>query len=140
MEFKAKKKYHCVYRLEYHLILVTKYRKLCISKELFEYLRGKTIRLFSLWDIELLEMNYEPDHIHILISAPPQICLSTMINSYKTTTSRLVRKKFSEYLSKFYWKPYFWSRSYLILSSGGASIEIIRQYIKNQRGNAAITT
>ena len=77
-------------------------------------------------------MNGEADHIHLLISAPPQICLSNVINSLKTSTSRLVRKQFAEELKPYYWKPYFWSRSYLILTSGGAPIEVIRKYIQEQ--------
>lgn len=89
------------------------------------------------WGVEVVEMNYEPDHVHILLSANPQICLSTMINSYKSVTSRFIRKKYAEYLFRFYWKPYFWNRSYLVLSSGGASIEVIRRYIQNQAQDAA---
>lgn len=77
-------------------------------------------------------MNYEADHVHLLLQAPPTVCISSVINSYKSTSSRLVRKEFADYLSKFYWKPYFWSRSYMILSSGGAPIEVIRKYIQDQ--------
>ena len=123
---------HARYRLEYHLILVTKYRKPCITEELYQFLRAETERLFSLWRIEHLEMNHDRGHVHILPSASPQICLSSTINSYKSVTSRLIRKHFSEHLAAYYWKPYFWSRSYLILSSGGAPIEVIRRYIQNQ--------
>ena len=124
---KTKKNNHGLYRLEYHLVLVTKYRKPCITEEMFQYLKEQTQRLFDEWDIELVEMNYEPDHVHILMSATPQICLGTVINSYKSTTSRLIRKKYGEYLSRFYWKPYFWNRSYLILSSGGEPKEVIKR-------------
>ncbi len=132
MELKCNKNCHALYRLEYHLILVTKYRKKCISPLVMQYLMDECRRLLELQGIELLEMNGEADHVHLLISAPPQICLSNAINSLKTSTSRLVRKKFKEHLEQYYWKPYFWSRSYLILSSGGAPIEVIRKYIQNQ--------
>lgn len=133
-ELKTLKNCHAQYRLEYHLVLVTKYRKRCITEEMFQFLKKETIRILAINHVELLEMNYEPDHVHLLISAPPQVQLSKIINSYKSATSRHVREKFAEYLSQFYWKPYFWSRSYLILSSGGAPIEVIRQYIQGQRG------
>lgn len=132
MELKCNKNCHSLYNLEYHLILVTKYRKKCISPEIMSFLRGECKRLLALQKIELLEMNGEADHIHLLISAPPQICLSNVINSLKTITSRLVRKQFAEELKPYYWKPYFWSRSYLILTSGGAPIEVIRKYIQEQ--------
>lgn len=130
----TKTAWHGLYRLEYHIVLVTKYRKRCITQEMFSYLRGETERLMSGWDIELLEMNFEPDHVHLLISTTPKACLETVINSCKSTTSRLVRKKFQAHLSNYYWKPCFWSRSYLILSSGGAPIEVIKRYIQNQKG------
>ncbi len=132
MELKCNKNCHSQYRLEYHLILVTKYRRSCITPEMLEYLTQECRRLLALSEAELLEMNGEADHIHLLISAPPQICLAKMINSLKSTTSRLVRKKYADHLARFYWKPYFWNRSYLILSSGGAPIEVIRRYIQEQ--------
>lgn len=132
-ELKTMKNCHAQYRLEYHLILVTKYRKPCITEEVFQFLKGETVRILALSNTELLEMSYEPDHVHLLISAPPQIQLSKLINSYKSATSRHIREKFQEHLAEFYWKPYFWSRSYLILSSGGAPIEVIKKYIQSQK-------
>lgn len=132
MELKTNRNCHSLYRLEYHLVLVTKYRKPCISPDMLLFLREECERLLALQGIELLEMNGERDHIHLLFSAPPQVCLANIVNSLKTSTSRLVRKKFQAQLDLYYWKPYFWSRSYLILSSGGAPIEVIKQYIQNQ--------
>jgi putative transposase len=101
----------------------------------FERLKQITLHLFTGWDYEIIEMNGEEDHLHILFSAPPQIQLSKDINSFKTVTSRLIRKEFADHLKRFYWKPYFWSRSYLILSCGGAPIEVIKQYIEYQGKN-----
>lgn len=135
MELKCNKNCHSLYRLEYHLILVTKYRRPCITPEMMEFLSAQCRRILALSGTEVLEMNGEADHIHLLISAPPQICLANVINSLKTATSRLVRKQYADHLAGFYWKPYFWSRSYLILSSGGAPIEVIRRYIQDQGKN-----
>ena len=140
MELKTLRNCHGQFNLQYHLILVTKYRKQCINEEIFRFLREESGRILKISDSELIEMNYEPDHIHMLISVPPQVQLSKFINSYKSATSRLVRNRFENYLSKFFWKPYFWNRSYLILSSGGAPIEVIKKYIQNQKGEASITT
>ena len=135
MKLKYNKNCHSLYRLEYHLILVTKYRRPCITPEMMEFLSAQCRRILALSGTEVLEMNGEADHIHLLISAPPQICLANVINSLKTATSRLVRKQYADHLAGFYWKPYFWSRSYLILSSGGAPIEVIRRYIQDQGKN-----
>ncbi|SDJ22555.1 putative transposase, partial [Alteribacillus bidgolensis] len=77
-------------------------------------------------------MNGEADHVHILFDAPPQINLANTINSYKTVTSRYIRKEFAKELSQYFWKPYFWSRSYMVLSTGGTTIETIKKYIEEQ--------
>ncbi len=90
------------------------------------------VDLFSKWGGNILEFNGEGDHIHILFETPPQVQLSKIINNFKTVSSRYVRKEFPGHLEKYYWKPYFWSNSYLVISTGGATIEIIKQYIKEQ--------
>lgn len=131
-ELKTQKNHHAKYRLEYHLVLVTKYRKPCITEEMFLYLKKETERLLKLSGSELLEMGYEPDHAHLLIGVPPQVQLTKLVNNYKSVTSRKVRQKFASHLAEYYWKPYFWNRSYLILSSGGAPIEVIKRYIQSQ--------
>lgn len=127
-----KKNRHAYYKLSYHLVVVTKYRHKCLSETIMRRLREITENLFEKWDCEIIEMNGEEDHIHILFDAPPQINLANTINSYKTVTSRYIRKEFQEELSKFYWKPYFWSRSYMILSVGGVTIDVIKKYIEEQ--------
>jgi putative transposase len=84
------------------------------------------------FDCELIEMNGEEDHVHILFDAPPQIQLSILINNFKTVSSRYIRKEYKEEISKHYWKPYFWSNSYMIFSTGGAPLEVIKKYIEDQ--------
>ena len=132
MDLKSGKNCHAIYNLQYHLIIVTKYRKKCINEKIFDIIKRQANKVFEGNDGSVEEINYESDHVHLLVTLPPQACISTVINSFKTTSARLVRKEYKEYLSKYYWKPVFWSRSYMILSSGGAPIEIIKQYIKEQ--------
>lgn len=84
------------------------------------------------WDIDLLEFGGEADHVHLLLSLNPTIEPAKFINSLKTVTSRLMRKQYADYLSRFYWKPVLWSRAYCLLTAGGAPIEILREYIENQ--------
>lgn len=127
-----KKNRHAYYKLTYHLVVVTKYRHKCIDIKIMDRLVEITKNLFEKWNCDLIEMNGEEDHIHILFDAPPQINLANIINNYKTVTSRYIRKEFPEELSKYYWKPYFWSRNYMVLSTGGATIEVIKKYIEEQ--------
>lgn len=132
MKLKTSRNCHALYNLEYHLIFVTKYRKKCISEPVYLSLKEQIIRIAEMNGAEIEDIAYEEDHVHILMSVPPQVCLSEMINVMKSTSSRIARRDHKEYLSRFYWKPYFWSRSYLILSSGGAPIDVIKKYIDEQ--------
>ncbi|WP_418906463.1 IS200/IS605 family transposase (plasmid) [Borreliella turdi] len=124
---------HRVYSINYHLVLVTKYRHKCINTEISFSLYQIILNICSLWKVSLNEFNHDKDHIHLLLEFTPNIQPSKFINNLKTVSSRLIRKKYSTYLYKYYWKPYFWSRSYCLISTGGASIDIIKKYIQNQR-------
>ena len=130
-----KKLYHCVYNLKYHLVLVTKYRRKCITNPIITRLKEIFTELCKKWECTLLEFNGESDHIHMLLELNPKIALSTFINNLKTVSSRYIRRDFFTHLSKFYYKkPIFWSRSYCILTCGGASLSVIKQYIQQQAG------
>ena len=132
MNLKTSKNFHAVYNLEYHLILVTKYRKPCINETVFQTLKDQFQKVADLNQAEIEEIAYEPDHVHMLVSIPPKIALATFINSLKSTSSRRVRVEHADHLKQYFWKDYFGSRSYMILSSGGAPIEVIRKYIQEQ--------
>lgn len=85
------------------------------------------------WEGELIEFNGEADHVHLLLSVSPKVQPSKLVNNLKTVSSRLIRKEFAEHLSKVYWgKPVFWSRSYCIISCGGAPLSVLAQYIQQQ--------
>ncbi len=130
-----KKLHHCVYNLKYHLVLVTKYRRKCITDPNLIRLKEIFVELCLKWECNLIEFNGEPDHIHMLLELNPKIALSAFINNLKTVSSRYIRKDFSNHLSKFYYKnPIFWSRSYCILTCGGAPLSVIKQYIEQQAG------
>ena len=128
----TKSHFHAVYKLNYHLVLVTKYRHQCINKDMLARLREIFEEQCENWSIELLEFNGESDHVHLLLNAHPALDLSKLINSMKTVSSRLIRKEFATHLKKYYWKPVFWTRAYCLLTCGGAPLEIIKQYNEKQ--------
>lgn len=125
---------HSCYLLQYHLVLVTKYRHSVITGELKDALYEYTRNYFKQQDLVLLELNGEADHIHILFEAPPQICLSKLINAYKSASSRRMRQLFENELKQYYWKPYFWSLSYFVCTVSERSTEAVQRYIQNQKG------
>ncbi|MHB9095011.1 MAG: IS200/IS605 family transposase [Eubacteriales bacterium] len=122
---------HSVFLMYYHLVLVVKYRRKVISddisnrlKEIFEYVSPT-------YNITLQEWNHDKDHVHILFKAQPNSELSKFINAYKSASSRLIKKEYQQ-IRKYLWKEYFWSRSFCLLTTGGAPINIVRRYIESQ--------
>jgi putative transposase len=124
--------FHSVYSLNYHLVLVTKYRRKCLKKEQLEELKQILESVAIKWDCRVAEFGGEEDHAHLLLECHPAMDMSKFINNLKTVSSRLLRKKFAKHLSKYYWKPVLWTRAYCLLTTGGATIETIKKYIENQ--------
>ena len=122
---------HSVFKLCYHLIMSTKYRRKVIDDEISDFLQMKFSSIGKNYHITLEEFNHDEDHIHVLFRANPNSELSKFINAYKSATSRLVKKDFPKVKEKL-WKEMFWTRSYCLLTSGGVTIDIVRQYIETQ--------
>ena len=123
---------HSCFLLQYHLVLVTKYRKSAITGELREFLLDYTKNYFAEQDCVIMEINACDDHIHILFEAPPQINLANFVNAFKSASSRRVRNEYAEHLKQFYWEPLFWSLSYFVASVSERSTAIVKEYIKKQ--------
>lgn len=124
---------HAVYLLQYHLVVVTKYRHKVINNELKDRLIEISYSIIENdWESKIISINTEEDHIHILFETSPQTQLSKLINNYKTVASRLIRKEFSKQLESYYWKPYFWSDTYFISSVSDTSETMIKNYIERQ--------
>ena len=122
---------HSVFLLQYHLIMCVKYRNKVINddisdrlKEIFEYICPK-------YNITLEEWNHDIDHVHILFKAQPNTEISKFINTYKSASSRLIKKEHPE-IRQYLWKEMFWSQSYCLISTGGVSVDTIREYIQSQ--------
>ena len=122
---------HSVFSLNYHLILVVKYRRKVISDEISGRLREIFEAIQPAYHVTLQEWNHDRDYVHILFSAHPKSELSKFLNAYKSASSRLIKKEYPE-IRKQLWKEYFWSRSFCLISTGGATNEIIRAYIERQ--------
>lgn len=121
------------YLLEYHLVVVTKYRHPVLTGKLKDRLLELSFNVIEdYWKCRILEISTDKDHIHILFESKPQVQLSKLVNNYKTVTSRILRKEFADELSPYYWKPYFWSDSYFIGCVSDRTREAVRFYIQNQ--------
>ena len=122
---------HSVFSLNYHLVLVVKYRRPVINDTVSARLRGIFEYIQPSYNITLKEWNHDRDHVHVLFSAHPKSELTRFLNAYKSASSRLIKKEFPEIRGKL-WKEYFWSRSFCLISTGGAPVETIRRYIESQ--------
>ena len=122
---------HSVFLVYYHLVMVIKYRRKVRNgkiseraKETFEYIAPG-------YGIVLEEWNHDTDHVHILFKGQPNTEISKFINAYKSASSRLIKKEFPQ-IRKSLWKEMFWSQSFCLLTTGGATVDIIKQYIMSQ--------
>lgn len=123
--------FHSVFLLNYHLVFVTKYRKKVIDDDISNRLKEIFEKIAPNYKISVMEWNHDLDHIHILFKGEPKTEISKFINAYKSASSRLIKKEFPDIRKKL-WKEYFWSRSFCLLTTGGAPIEIIKKYIQTQ--------
>ena len=103
---------HAVFRLQYHLIIVTKYRYKVIDYKISERLKEIAHNIFEeSWKCKIIEIEAEPDHLHIAFNAMPQVQLSKLVANVKTVSSRLVRKEAKNKIDKYYRRPLLWSTS-----------------------------
>lgn len=123
---------HCVFNLHVHLVFITKYRKKIFDKKVLDALRDTFTKLCQKFDAQLLEMDGEEDHVHLLVNYPPKIAISKLVNSLKGVSSRLLRQHYPK-IEKKYWQGMLWSPSYFAASCGGAPISIIKRYIEQQK-------
>ena len=108
---------HCTYDIKYHIVWITKYRKPVLTGKIAERTR----------DI----IHVGKDHIHLLVSVPPHLSASRLVQYMKGNSSYKMQKEFKE-LNKQYWGRHMWARGYFVASSGNVTDEIIAEYIKNQ--------
>lgn len=122
---------HSVFLLHYHLIFVIKFRRKVIDYTVSARLKEIFTDIAPNYNITIEEWNSDQDHIHVLFKAHPNSELSKFINAYKSASSRLVKKEFP-HIRQHLWKEMFWSKSFCLLTTGGITVEVVKQYIKSQ--------
>ena len=124
---------HCTFNLHVHLIFVTKYRRGVFNKQILDDLNDIFLNVCKDFEAELIEFDGEDDHVHLLLNYPPKVAISTLVNSLKGVSSRMIRKKNYPLIKQKLWGNALWSPSYFAGSCGGAPIDIVRQYIAQQK-------
>ncbi len=123
----------CVFAMHVHLVFVTKYRRKVFTQQVMRELKLIFTSVCKDFEATLIEFDGEQDHVHLLVSYPPKISVSKLVNSLKGVSSRLLRNKGHSSIQQALWGKNLWSPSYFAGSCGGAPISIIRQYIENQQ-------
>ena len=116
-----------------HLVFVTKYRREVFTREILDELRGIFAGVCLDFEAQLVEFEGEDDHVHLLVTYPPKVSVSSLVNSLKGVSSRMIRKRNYVSIRKKLWGGALWSPSYFAGSCGGAPIEVIRQYVQQQQ-------
>ncbi|WP_331256563.1 IS200/IS605 family transposase [Candidatus Bealeia paramacronuclearis] len=127
-----RKQGHCAYQCEYHLVIVSKYRRKILNEGSFAYFTEVMNQIREkMPEVIILTMNYDKDHIHLHLSIPPKIRVSDAVRTIKSMSGRLLKKKF-EYMRKAYWGvDGIWSDGYFV-STVGVNEYAIKRYIEHQ--------
>jgi len=128
-----KKLSHVVYKCDYHIVWTPKYRFRVLFGEV-KVLVENDIGMLCEWKgVEVIELNVQIDHVHIVCSIPPKVSVSELLGTLKGKLAIKVFKTYPKLKQKPYWGNHFWSRGYFV-TTVGVDEEIIRRYVKYQEG------
>lgn len=130
MEFRRGR--HCVFALHVHLVFVTKYRRGVLTPEALDWLKVHFTKVCAMQGALLEACDGEEDHTHILVGFPPTVSVAQLVNALKGSSSRRLRQEFPK-IAKRYYKGVLWTPSYFAASTGGATLEKVKQYVESQR-------
>lgn len=123
----------CVYKNHAHLVFVTKYRRNVFTRAMLDRLSVILAETCLQMDCELLEFGGEDDHVHCLVAVHPKLAVASLVAKLKGKSSYLLRREFWERIKPMLWGEHFWSPSYCVVSCGGASLDVVKRYIEQQR-------
>lgn len=122
---------HAVFTLNYHLIVCTKYRKKVITRpEIMNRIKEITKEISTKFGVEILNQEFDKDHVHVLFKAKPTTELTKFVNSLKGVSARYIMKEFPDVKKKF--KGHFWSPSYCLITTGQVTLDQLKKYVESQ--------
>ena len=126
-----RKSTHAIYDIKYHIVWITKYRKSVMTGKIAIRTRELIRIICNNNDVQILSGHVSKDHIHLLVSAPPHLSVSKLVQYLKGNSSYKLQQEFKE-LNKQYWGRHLWGRGYFVASSGNVTDEVIMEYIRTQ--------
>ena len=125
---------HSRHDIKYHFVWITKYRKPILTESVGYCLRELIREVCRTNEIEILQGHVSRDHVHLLLSCPPDLSASKIMQYLKGKTSRKLMMEFP-HIGKQFWGRHLWARGYFVATSGNVTDEVILEYIKLQDGN-----
>ena len=122
---------HSIYDLKYHVVWITKYRKPILRGAIGKRVRELIRQTCASMDVYIVKGHIAKDHVHLLVSVPPSVSVSKMVQRVKGRSSRRMMEEFGE-INKMYWGRHMWARGYFAASTGNVTDEIIAEYIEQQ--------
>ena len=130
MEYQTKS--HCKYLIALYLILVVKYRKQLLQGIVGDFVKQKITEISARSEFNVEEIEVDKDHIHILLTISPSICVASYVRRIKQSTTQSIWGRFKWLKKQFWFEKTFWSDGYFVCSVGNASADTIRKYIQEQ--------
>jgi putative transposase len=126
-----RKSSHTVYDIKYHLVWITKYRKPILEGEIAKRARELIKEICRSYDVEIIKGHISRGHVHLMVSVPPHISVSQLVQYLKGKSSRKMMMEFKA-LNRIFWGRHIWARGYFVATSGNVTDEIIMKYIEQQ--------
>jgi putative transposase len=126
-----RKSSHSTYDIKYHIVWITKYRKPVITGKIAVRTREIIRQICSANEVEIMAGHVGKDHIHLLVSVPPHLSASKLVQYLKGNSSHKLQMEYKE-LNRQYWGKHLWARGYFVASSGNVTDDVIAEYIKLQ--------
>ncbi len=122
---------HTVYALHYHFVFITKYRKPVLRGDIGTDVRDLIREICRTLDVEIVQGHVRPDHVHLLLSVPPHLAPSRVMQRIKGKTSHHLLQDRRKLRAEF-WGRHLWARGYFVCTSGNVTDEVIARYIEQQ--------
>ena len=126
---------HCKYNIKYHIVWIPKYRHKMLTEEISKRLKEILINIAAQYQFTVIASEVMPDHIHLLIEAPPKYSPSNLVNIIKSISSRKLREEFGDHIEKYIWKDdALWAKGYYLATlADNVTTDIVEEYISNQK-------
>jgi putative transposase len=125
----------CVYQIGYHIVFCTKYRRKALKGKAWDDCKGIFIRIAEEKGFGISKLEADKDHVHMFVSAPCRISISTLVQWIKGISARRMLQQHPELRRQFY-RGHLWNPSYYVGTVGDMSEEVIKRYIESQKSKA----